>query len=140
MKRETGVEINTTCDTDTLRDRIAELEDELLRAKLAAEASRRAKSSFLANMNHEIRTPLHTSLRFLKLLSEDELTPPQRTKIDHVASALSSLLELFDDIFFPLDKVAGDADGRRTSRRDSTSYSPASVDAQPEEVAVEPGA
>ena len=92
------MDINTTCDTDTLRDRIAELEDELLRANLAAESSGRAKSSFLANMNHDIRTPPHTSLGFLNLLGKSELTTPQRTKIEHVTFALSALLELFDDI------------------------------------------
>ena len=89
---------NTACDADTLRDRIAELEDDLLRANLAAESSRRAKASFLANMNHEIRTPLHTSLGFLKLLGKSELSTGQRTKVDHITFALSSLLELFNDI------------------------------------------
>ncbi|MCH8923062.1 MAG: response regulator [Planctomycetes bacterium] len=81
-----------------MRERIAELEHELLRANLAGESSGRAKSSFLANMNHEIRTPIHTSLGFLKLLGKDELTASQRTKIDHITFALSSLLELFNDI------------------------------------------
>ena len=89
---------NTACDADTLRDRIAELEDDLLRANLAAESSGRAKTSFLANMNHEIHTPLHTSLGFLKLLGKSELSTGQRTKVDHITFALSSLLELFNDI------------------------------------------
>jgi len=50
--------------TETLRETFQELE----RAKETAEAANRAKSVFLANMTHELRTPLHAILGFAQIL------------------------------------------------------------------------
>jgi PAS domain S-box-containing protein len=45
-------------------------EQELLRAKAAAEHANRAKSVFLMNVSHELRTPLHHIIGFNELLAE----------------------------------------------------------------------
>src|SRR5207249_2786820 len=49
-------------------------EQELQRAKEAAESANRAKSEFLANVSHEIRTPISGILGMTELVLETPLT------------------------------------------------------------------
>ncbi|GAB6126903.1 PAS domain S-box protein [Humidesulfovibrio idahonensis] len=60
---------------------------DLLAAKEEAESSSRAKSDFLANMTHEVRTPLNGILGMLQVLQSTDLTPDQK---DFTAVALES--------------------------------------------------
>lgn len=46
------------------------IEQELIAAKDKAEASEKLKSEFLAQMSHEIRSPIHTILNFTELIKE----------------------------------------------------------------------
>jgi PAS domain S-box-containing protein len=73
-------------------------DEELLKAKDAAEAASVAKSAFLAAMSHEIRTPMHTVLGYADLLRCTGLQNEQREFLSAIASAGSSLLRLIDDI------------------------------------------
>ncbi|MCK7578923.1 MAG: ATP-binding protein [Chromatiales bacterium] len=85
-----------------LVDRSAEqalraLSHELMQAKLAAEQANLAKSAFLANMGHELRTPMNALIGLSSLLLDgtEAMTPHQRDyllKIHESAAALSSLL------------------------------------------------
>ena len=85
-----------------LVDRSAEqalrvLSHELMQAKLAAEQANVAKSAFLANMGHELRTPMNALIGLSSLLLDgtEAMTPHQRDyllKIHDSAAALSSLL------------------------------------------------
>lgn len=59
----------------------------ILRAKEEAESSSRAKSDFLANMTHEVRTPLNGVLGMLQVLQSTDLTQEQQ---DYAAVALES--------------------------------------------------
>ena len=65
--------------------------------KLAHSASQ-AKSRFLATMSHEIRTPLSGIIGMLSLLDRGSLPEDQRSYLDHLEQAASSLRMLIEDV------------------------------------------
>ncbi len=75
-----------------------ELNQELLSAKEAAEASTRAKSQFLASMSHEIRTPMNGVMGMLQLLEHSPLNDRQRNNVRIAQNSANSLLSLISDI------------------------------------------
>jgi len=77
---------------------IAQLNRELARRTVAAEAANLAKSAFLANMSHEIRTPMNGILGMAYLLRRDGLTPAQNKRLDTIESAGKHLLGIIDNI------------------------------------------
>ncbi|MGO9989569.1 MAG: PAS domain S-box protein [Steroidobacteraceae bacterium] len=69
-------------------------------AKLAAEKANLAKSDFLSNMSHELRSPLNAILGFAQLmeLGTPPPTPALRQSIDQILQAGWYLLELINEI------------------------------------------
>ncbi|MCC5093989.1 MULTISPECIES: ATP-binding protein [Xanthomonas] len=78
--------------------RHGELEQELLRAKQAAEAASLAKGEFLATMSHEIRTPLNGIIPMLELISRGQLSLDQRDMLQTATGSSLQLLRIVDDI------------------------------------------
>lgn len=86
---------------DHLEELVADRTKELRSALLEAEAARLAKSTFLTNVSHEMRTPLHQINGFMQLLRRDPLTPKQTGRLEkmevscrRMAHIVDSLLEL----------------------------------------------
>ena len=75
-----------------------EMEEELVRARLAADAAAQAKSQFLANMSHEIRTPLHGILGLSSLMEEESLPADLRPMIGLIRTSGEVLRRVLDDV------------------------------------------
>ena len=69
-------------------------------AKVAAEAANQAKSEFLSNMSHELRSPLNAILGFAQLIDSGEPAPTlaQKDSLDQIQRAGWYLLELINEI------------------------------------------
>jgi PAS domain S-box-containing protein len=63
-----------------------------------AEAATMAKSQFLANVSHEIRSPMNAILGMLQLLRDTDLSDIQRTYAANALAATRSLLGLLNDL------------------------------------------
>jgi signal transduction histidine kinase/CheY-like chemotaxis protein len=77
-----------------------QVEAELINAKAAAEKASLAKSDFLSNMSHELRSPLNAILGFAQLMESGSPlpTPAQKASIDQILHAGWYLLELINEI------------------------------------------
>lgn len=75
-----------------------EAEQELVRAKTAAEEANLAKSRFLASVSHEIRTPMTVFMGMVELTLGEQLGSEARRYLETAFSSAESLLYLIEDI------------------------------------------
>ncbi|MBT0811289.1 response regulator [Litoribacter ruber] len=71
---------------------------ELQLAKESAESASLAKSSFLANQSHEIRTPINTMLGFAQLIKNHPLPKETEEYLDYIISSGKILLSLLGNV------------------------------------------
>jgi len=81
----------------------------LVEAKEKAESSSRAKGDFLANMTHEVRTPLNGVLGMLQVLQNTTLTPDQHEYVDVALESAERLHLLLGNV---IEYARLDASGR----------------------------
>jgi PAS domain S-box-containing protein len=67
-------------------------------AKETAESANRLKSRFLANMSHDIRTPLNSILGFADLLLKESIEARSRRYVNNIINSGDALLNLINDI------------------------------------------
>ncbi len=73
-------------------------EVELAQARDAAEAASRAKSEFMANISHEVRTPLNGIIGMTELVLASPMGEEPRQYLHLVRSSADSLLHIINDI------------------------------------------
>jgi len=81
--------------------------EELQEAKMEAEEMHRLKSAFLANMNHEFRTPLTSIIGFSDTLIEHDLDPPADQFSRHINENGRRLLQTLDSVLHLSQLEAG---------------------------------
>ena len=84
---------------------LQELNDELARARRAADEARRLKSEFAANISHELRTPLNLIIGFSDMMTSsprayngERLPAAYRRDLDAIQRNALHLSELIDDV------------------------------------------
>jgi len=83
---------------ELLEKRIKDRTDQLEEASRGAQAASEAKSEFLANISHELRTPMNGVIGMLDLVLDRDLPPDVTDQVATAQRCAYSLLSLLNDI------------------------------------------
>ena len=81
-----------------LERQLAELQTALAEAREQAEAASRARSEFLSNVSHEVRTPMNGVIGMTTLLLDTDLDRRQREYAGVIRSSADALLLVINDL------------------------------------------
>ena len=90
-------------------DELRKVQTDLVVARDEAEAANSAKSSFLARISHEIRTPISAVIGFTELMLRGVVTDPQEqtNKLETIHASGNHLLQLINDLL-DISKIEAD--------------------------------
>jgi signal transduction histidine kinase/ActR/RegA family two-component response regulator len=77
---------------------MASLQRSLQQMREEAADSARAKNEFVANVSHEMRTPMNAIIGFTRLLMREPLSAEQYRKLEYVYDAANDLLGLLNNV------------------------------------------
>lgn len=89
---------HTLHDTFRLEHEKDNLLENLKQARQVVELSNRAKTEFLANISHELRTPMNGIIGLADLLNDETLTTDQRSLLDPLRASASNLMRQIDHL------------------------------------------
>ena len=75
-----------------------ETNKELNRLRMVAESANAAKSAFLNNMSHDIRTPMNAIIGFTNIALKQNPKPEVKTCLDKISDSSEHLLTLINDV------------------------------------------
>jgi signal transduction histidine kinase/CheY-like chemotaxis protein len=64
----------------------------------AEESANRMKSEFIANINHEVRTPMNAIIGYTEMLANSELGPKEKRFVGIIHRSSMALVSIFNDI------------------------------------------
>jgi len=73
----------------------------------AEESARRMKSEFIANINHEVRTPLNAIIGYTEMLANSQLEAKEKRFVAIIHKSSMALVSIFNDIM-ELSKIDSD--------------------------------
>ena len=113
-KRDASGRPLTIVGTSMRIDKQKEIEMALIKARNQAEESDRLKTAFLANISHEVRTPLNAIVGFSEVLAGNP-SDDERTVLSKLISQNNArLLHLFEDMVNMSKLEAGDESVHKT--------------------------
>jgi two-component system sensor histidine kinase BarA len=87
-----------TANLEQMLDRLGNQNTELDQARQAALQASQIKSQFLANISHEVRTPLNGILGYTSLLKKSDLSDDQEMNVLTIENCSLCLLSLINDL------------------------------------------
>ncbi len=105
--------LRLVADLTSIAYRNVTAREALVRERDRAEAASAAKGQFLANVSHEVRTPLHGILGAATLLTDAPLSPEAREYAQMIRASATALLAVVNDV---LDASKIEAGGMTVER------------------------
>ena len=84
--------------TDELESEVEKQTHQLTVALEQANAATKTKDAFLANLSHEVRTPLNAIIGLTQLLGRSQLEPEQQNYLNLLDTSANNLMTLLNDI------------------------------------------